>query len=160
MHARACASARLRGAATSAAYTDHSRTVPQLPGGNRSRAQYACDQHRKERCPDFAHERPSFLVPTDEQRSGYFTRGCAGPGSLTHPPVVPLRISQRHGPAQCTVRLQVPLQTGRILVGVRSCRAETVPAPRTAAAIAAKNAFFSILFMIDFSFLHKPGRRT
>src|SRR5215467_11546671 len=40
-----------------------SRSQRQLARGNRSRAQYACDQRHKERCPDFlVHEGSPFLV--------------------------------------------------------------------------------------------------
>jgi hypothetical protein len=78
----------------------------------------------------------------------YFVGVLSGPGSLTHPPVVPLRISQMQAPLQCTVVLHVPLQTGSRLVGDRSCRAETVPAQRTAMATAARNVFLIVLLMI------------
>jgi hypothetical protein len=55
-------------------------------------------------------------------------------------------------PLQCTVALHAPLQTGSRLVGVRSCRAETVPAQRTAIAIAARNVFLIALLMIHSPF--------
>jgi hypothetical protein len=55
-------------------------------------------------------------------------------------------------PVQCTVVLHAPLQTGSRFVGVRSCRAETVPAQRTAMAIAARNVFLIVLLMIDSPF--------
>jgi hypothetical protein len=105
----------------------------------------------------------------------YFFGGLSGPGSLTHPPVVPVRISQIQPPLQCTVVLHAPLQTGSKLAGVRSCRAETVPAQRTAVAIAASNVFLIVLFMVHSPFIsviasylllfplwHDPGqlRRT
>jgi hypothetical protein len=75
----------------------------------------------------------------------YFTGFLTGPGSLTHPPVVPVRISQMQAPLQCTVVLHAPLQTGSRLACVRSCRAETVPAQRTAAAIPVKIKFLIVL---------------
>lgn len=82
----------------------------------------------------------------------YFFGGLSGPGSRTHPPVVPVRISQMQAPLQCTVALHAPLQTGSRLAGVRSCRAETVPAQRTAMAIAARNVFLIVLLMV-----HSPS---
>jgi hypothetical protein len=66
--------------------------------------------------------------------------------------VVPLKIWQMQGPLQWTVVLHVPLQTGSKLAGVRSCRAEIVPAQRTAAAIAARNVFLIVLPMIHSPF--------
>jgi hypothetical protein len=84
--------------------------------------------------------------------ANYFFGGLSGPGSLTHPPVVPLKIWQMQAPLQCTVVLHVPLQTGSKLIGVRSCRAETVPAQRTAVAIAARNVFLIVLLMVHSSF--------
>jgi len=56
-------------------------------------------------------------------------------------------------PLQGLVALQVPLHAGSRLAGVRSCRVETVPAQRTAVAIAARNVFLIILLMIHSSFL-------
>ncbi len=82
----------------------------------------------------------------------YFFGGLSGPGSLTHPPVFPLNIWQRQGPLQWTVVLHVPLQTGSRLAGVCNCRAETVPAQRTAAAIAASNVFLIVLLIIHSPF--------
>jgi len=81
----------------------------------------------------------------------YFFGGLTGPGSLTHPPVVPVRISQMQPPLQCTVVLHAPLQTESKLADVRSCRAETVPAQRTAVAMAASN-----VFLIVFPMVHSP----
>lgn len=86
----------------------------------------------------------------------YFFGGLRGPGSLTHPPVVPVSIWQMHAPLQGMVALQVPLHTGSRLVGVRSCRAETVPAQRTAVAIAARNVFLIVLLMILFLSITSP----
>jgi len=83
----------------------------------------------------------------------YFFGGLSGPGSLTHPPVVPVKIWQMQPPLQGMVALQVPLQTGSKLPRVRSCRAETVPAQRTAMANAARNVFLIVLLMIHASFL-------
>src|SRR5438270_2179012 len=79
----------------------------------------------------------------------YFFGGLAGPGSLTHPPVVPVSISQMQPPLQCTVVLHAPLQTGSKLAGVRSCRAETVPAHRTAMIIAANEKLWMVFLMIN-----------
>jgi hypothetical protein len=84
--------------------------------------------------------------------ANYFFGGLSGPGSLTHPPVVPVRISQMQAPLQCTVVLHAPLQTGSKLADVRSCRAETVPAQRTAPAIAARNVLLILLLMIHSPF--------
>ena len=58
------------------------------------------------------------------------------------------------------VALHLPLQTGSKLARVRSCRAETVPAPRTAMANAAKNAFLIVLLMIHFSFFYNRPKKT
>jgi hypothetical protein len=102
------------------------------------------------------------LLSSKEQRMprhplpNYFLGGLSGPGSLTHPPVVPVRIWQMHAPLQGMVALQVPLHTGSRLVGVRSCRAETVPAQRTAVAIAARNVFLIVLLMIHSPFYTSP----
>lgn len=57
-----------------------------------------------------------------------------------------------HAPLQGMVALHVPLQTGSKLARVRSCRAETVPAQRTAVAIAARNVFLIVLLMIHTPF--------
>jgi hypothetical protein len=86
---------------------------------------------------------------------GYFAVGRSGPGSLTHPPVVPLKIWQMQAPLQGLVALHVPLQNGSKLDGVRSCRAETVPAQRTAVASAARNVFLIVLLMIHSSFQYQ-----
>ncbi len=82
----------------------------------------------------------------------YFFGGLTGPGSLTHPPVVPVRIWQMQAPLQGLVALQVPLHAGSRLAGVRNCRAETDPAHRTAIAIAARNVFLIVLLMIHSPF--------
>ena len=63
-----------------------------------------------------------------------------------------MNIWQMQGPLQWTVVLHVPLQTGNKLAGVRSCRAEIVPAQRTAAAIAVRIVFLIVLLMIHSSF--------
>jgi hypothetical protein len=78
----------------------------------------------------------------------YFAGGRSGPGSLTHPPVVPLKIWQMQGPLHGLVALHVPLQNGSKLEGVRRCWAETVPAQRTAMVSAANEKFWIIFFMI------------
>jgi len=83
----------------------------------------------------------------------YLFGGLTGPGSLTHPPVVPLKIWQMQGPLQGLVALHVPVHAGNSLAFICSCRAETVPAQRTAVAIAARNMFFNLLLMIHSSFL-------
>ena len=59
-------------------------------------------------------------------------------------------------PVQCTVALHAPLQTGSKLAGVVSCRAETVPAQRTAVAIAARNVFLIFLLMVHSPFSNTP----
>lgn len=59
-------------------------------------------------------------------------------------------------PLQGLVALHVPLQTGSKLADVRSCRAETVPAQRTAMAIAARNALLNVLLMIHSPFSNTP----
>ncbi|HLK08802.1 MAG TPA: hypothetical protein VKV30_12685 [Candidatus Angelobacter sp.] len=63
-----------------------------------------------------------------------------------------------HPPLQSWVALHVPLQTGSKLARVRSCRAETVPAHRTAVAITARNVFLIVFLMIHSSFLYKPQK--
>jgi hypothetical protein len=85
--------------------------------------------------------------------SSYFFGGLTGPGSLTHPPVVPVKIWQMQGPLQGLVALQVPVHAGNSLAFICSCRAETVPAQRTAVATAARNVFLIVLLMIHSSFL-------
>jgi hypothetical protein len=59
-------------------------------------------------------------------------------------------------PLQCTVVLHAPLQTGSRSVGVRSCRAETVPAQRTPMTSAVKNIDL-IFFMIAFFLVPGPN---
>jgi hypothetical protein len=56
------------------------------------------------------------------------------------------------GPLHGLVALHVPTQAGNKLAGVRSCRAETVPAQRTAAAIAASSVFLIVLLIIHSPF--------
>ena len=98
------------------------------------------------------------LLKAKEQRMprhplpSYFFGGLSGPGSLTHPPVVPIRISQRQPPVQGFIALHVPRQTGSRLACFCNCRAETVPAQRTAVAITARNAFLIVLLMIHSPF--------
>jgi hypothetical protein len=59
-------------------------------------------------------------------------------GSETHDPrVVPFIWTQEQGPLHGWVALQRPLQTPISLALLCSCRAETVPAKRTAVTIAA-----------------------
>jgi hypothetical protein len=77
----------------------------------------------------------------------YFFGGLSGPGSRTHPPVVP-NIWQMQGPLHGLVALHVPTQAGNKLADICNCRAETVPAQRTAIAIAARNVFLIVLLMI------------
>jgi hypothetical protein len=84
--------------------------------------------------------------------TGFFG-GLTGPGSLTHAPEVPLKIWQMQAPLQGFVALHVPVHAGSRLADVRSCRAETVPAQRTAVAMAARNVFLIVLFII-----HSPFR--
>jgi hypothetical protein len=85
--------------------------------------------------------------------SAGFFGGLTGPGSLTHAPEVPLKIWQMQAPLQGFVALHVPVQAGSRLADVRSCRAETVPAQRTAVAMAARNVFLIVLLII-----HSPFR--
>jgi hypothetical protein len=59
-------------------------------------------------------------MPGRHPAPSYFDGGLTGPGSLTHPPVVPLRIWQMQAPLQGMVALHVPLQKGIRLAGVRS----------------------------------------
>ena len=54
------------------------------------------------------------------------------------------------------VVLQVPLQA-KPLGSLRSCRAETVPAQRTAMIIAANEKFWMVFLMICPSFNYKSG---
>src|SRR5215831_17583778 len=87
-----------------------------------------------------------------------WTYGLAGArknGSLAHPPMVcPSRMIQRQGPLQGLVALQLPLHVP-ILALVCNCRAETVPAHKTAAVIAARNVFWMIFLpMIVLLSLH------
>ena len=103
---------------------------------------------------------PMIRSPFKQKSSGcrgirfpsYFFGGLSGPGSLTHPPVVPLKIWQMQGPLHGLVALHVPTQAGNSLADVCNCRAETVPAQRTAVAIAAKNVFLIVLLMVHSPF--------
>jgi hypothetical protein len=83
-------------------------------------------------------------------KSLYFVFGLAAGGSCAQKPVVcPLSIQQVQRPPQCTVALHVvPQAPGKALVSVFNCRAEIVPAQRTAVAIAAMNVFLIVLLMI------------
>ena len=54
------------------------------------------------------------------------------------------------------VALHVPLQA-KPLGALRNCRAETVPAHRTAMAMAASEKFWIVFLMIDFTFNYKDG---
>src|ERR1700704_1994734 len=80
----------------------------------------------------------------------YFVLGLAGGGSCAQKPVVlPVSIQHVQRPPQCTVALHVlPQKPG---APVFNCRAETVPAHRTAAAIAARIVLLIVLLMILFS---------
>jgi hypothetical protein len=84
--------------------------------------------------------------------SGYFFGGLTGPGSLTHAPEVPVNIWQMQGPLQGLVALHVPVQVGSRLGFFCNCRAETVPAQRTAMIIAANEKFWMVFLMICPSF--------
>jgi hypothetical protein len=90
--------------------------------------------------------------------STYFVLGLAGGGSLAQKPVVPLSIQQVQVPPQCTVALQVVPQEGIDLAGVLNCPAETVPANRTVATIAANSVVLPIfLTMVRVSFPYKAA---
>jgi hypothetical protein len=80
----------------------------------------------------------------------YFVLGLAAGGSWAQKPVVlPLSIQQVQKPPQCTVALQVvPQAPGKAFVFVLNCRAEIVPAQRTAVAIVARNVFLIVLLII------------
>ena len=107
---------------------------------------------------------PMIRSPFKQKSSGlrehplpsYFFGGLSGPGSLTHAPDVPLKIWQMQTPPQCFVALQVPVQAGNTVDFFCNCRAETVPAQRTAMAIAARNVFLILLLMIHFSITDSP----
>jgi len=69
---------------------------------------------------------------------------------------------QRQGPLQGFVALQLPLHVPIGLADVFNCRAETVPAHKTAAVIAARNVFWMIFLpmiaLLSFAshFIEKP----
>ena len=119
MYAGAGTAARLGRAAASATYANQARALVQLPRGNRSGAQSRHYGYRKECGFDFlAHGRPPFCSRLNDKLADQFFCGCGGltgPGSLTHPPVVPLRISQRQPPKQGLDALHVPRQAGSML---------------------------------------------
>jgi hypothetical protein len=70
-------------------------------------------------------------------------------GSETQDPrVAPLIWTQEHGPLHGWVALQRPLQTPISPALLCSCRAETVPAHKTAVTIAASNVGLIFLLMI------------
>ena len=90
-------------------------------------------------------------------RSSYFFGGLTGPGSLTHAPEVPVNIWQMQGPLQGLVALHVPVQVGSRLGFFCNCRAETVPAQKTAIMMAANERFWMVFLMICPSFqLQEP----
>jgi hypothetical protein len=90
-------------------------------------------------------------MPADASAKLFFRRS-EWPWVPDEPPVVPERISQRQPPVQGFVALHVPRQTGSRLACFCNCRAETVPAQRTAVAIAARNVFLILLLMIHSHF--------
>jgi hypothetical protein len=59
--------------------------------------------------------------------------------------------------AQGRVALQVPPQVGTVAATLRNCRAETVPAQRTATEIAVRNIFSILLPMIVFLSVTNPN---
>jgi hypothetical protein len=88
----------------------------------------------------------------------YFVEGLRPGGSLTQPPVVaPSGIQQKQGPLQATVALQVPRQKVIAVGWLRSTRAETVPAKRTAVTMVASNVGFIILPMIALLSNYRAG---
>src|SRR5579864_166616 len=96
---------------------------------------------------------PLLFFPVDYLGSGSRVLGLTGPGSLTHPPVVPVSISQMQPPVQGFVALQVPRQTGSTDAWVRNWRAETVPAQSTAVKMTASNVFLMVFLLRIFAFL-------
>jgi hypothetical protein len=61
---------------------------------------------------------------------------------------VSIRTTQMQPVLQGLVALQPPPQVANPVASIRSCRAETVPAQRTAAAIAVKTMFLIVLRMV------------
>jgi hypothetical protein len=86
-------------------------------------------------------------VNAGELHSTGFAGGLTGPGSLTHAPEVPLKIWQMQTPLQGFVALQVPVQAGTRLGFFCNCRAETVPAQRTAVTITASKVLLLVLLL-------------
>jgi hypothetical protein len=89
--------------------------------------------------------------------SSYFVLGLAAGGSLAQKPVGPPSVQQVQRPPQCTVALHVVPQKPMAWESVFNCRAETVPAQRTAMAIAANEKFRMVFFMIGPPFHYKAG---
>ena len=150
MDAGARAIAWLRGAATSFAHANQSRALVQLPCRNRPGAQNRHDDRRQQCGFDLlAHRHLPFRY---SNRFRFVSMGLAGPGSLTHALTVP-KSWQMHPPRQGLVALQVPVQAGKSLDFVCSCRAETLPAHRTAVIKIASDAFFTVFMFMAISFL-------
>jgi hypothetical protein len=96
----------------------------------------------------------SFLIG-NRSLSPYFNTVAPGMG-CDEQNVLPvsIRTTQMQPVLQGLVALQPPPQLANPLVSVRSCRAETVPAQRTAVTITARNVFFIVFLpMIHLPFL-------
>ncbi len=151
MDAGAWAIAWVGGAAAPATHANPYRALVQLPRRNRPGAQNR-DDNRRQQCGFdlLAHRRVPFRY---SNRFRLVSMGLAGPGSLTHALVVPPKSWQIHPPRQGLVALQVPVQAGNSLDFVCSCRAETLPAHRTAVIKIASDAFFTVFMFMVISFL-------
>jgi len=82
--------------------------------------------------------------------------GLSGPGSLTQALTVP-KSWQMHPPRHGLVALQVPVQAGNTLGFVCSCRAETLPAHKTAVIKIASDAFLMAFMLMVISFLDRKN---
>ena len=126
----------------------------QLPGGNRSRAQNGRHNGRKQ-CSfaDLSHhgfEAPFLKKPNEcSLLQGRTTTCYFADTVLMHLPTTdPGGIAQAQlGVLQGTLMLQLPPQAPSALASVRNCRAENVPAHRTATAMTASNRFWIFFFM-------------
>jgi hypothetical protein len=97
----------------------------------------------------------SFLDWKSNLLAAYFNTVAPGMG-CDEQNVLPvsIRTTQMQPVLQGLVALQPPPQLANPLVSVRSCRAETVPAHRTAVTITARNVFFIVFLpMIHLPFL-------
>lgn len=92
--------------------------------------------------------------------SSYFAGLNAG-GRMHEPDLVPAGMLQKQSMLQDMCLLQMPPQKGLVVAWLCNCRAETVPADRTAVTNVTSNVFLmNFLFILSRFQLARPGGRT